>query len=96
MSITFEVDPEVGIKMQQTRLHLDNDSPLTENFTATIDSISGTQYDNNFMAHSMQDVSDIDCDYEEMRVFKGDKILFTWPNSDGRTWGFEFIWDNFC
>jgi hypothetical protein len=96
LAITFEVGPETGVKLQSARLHLNDDSALDENYTVDVDSADGSMYDVRLMVHSMQDTKDIVCDFKEERLHKNDKLAFAWANTDGKEWGLELIWDNFC
>ena len=87
MAVTFSTPQEV--RLHEVRLHLDNDSPKVEDFTITLDSSLGSAYNVVIMRHPMQDVDDSVCDFDDMWFLPDDKIIFSWANSDIKTWGLE-------
>ena len=66
-------------------------APATaENFTVTIDALAGSAFDTNILTVPMAGVtSEIILDIG-MKFKAGDKIVFAWANSDGRTWGLTY------
>ena len=87
--LSFTLDTDSVIRLHESRLHLDNGSSLEEEFTITLDSSLGSEYDVVLTRHLMQNVDDLVCDFDDMWFLPNDKLVFSWPNSDGRTWGLE-------
>ena len=93
MSVTF--NPDGSCKVLQINLHLNTVSATTENLVITLDAQSGTEYDVNILTRDMNTVKDLILtkkDLDEYIMFGTDKLVFTWSNTDSRTWGLEVIY----
>lgn len=95
-ALAFTLDAGAGIILKEVLLTLDDDSAKLEFLTITVDSAAGSEYDNEFSRHKMQDVHDLACLNMNKRILPDDKFVFAWPNSDGKTWGLEVVYDTYC
>ena len=96
MSVTF--DPEGSAKLLQVNITLSAASATSENLVINLDSQLGVEYDVNIITKDMDTIVDLIINHWELRdfiIFEGDKITFTWANSDSRTWGLEIIYRRF-
>jgi hypothetical protein len=96
LSVTFDAEPDIGVLLQEIRLHLNNDSAKLEDYTMTLDSEKGTAFDVELVRTNMQDIRDLVCDMKGFRLLPGDKLVLAWDNSDSRTWGLEIVYDRYC
>ena len=96
LAVTLDADPNTGIILKEVLLTLSDDSAKLEFLTITVDSAAGSEYDNEFSRHKMQDVHDLACLDINKRILPLDKFDFAWPNSDSKTWGLEVVYDTYC
>jgi len=89
MSETYTKTP-AGPMLHEVRLHL-NAAATTDNFIVSLYSVDGTAWDVNFLTKDMTGHQDaVYAPEKGRRMLKnGDKITFTFLNSDSRTWGLE-------
>lgn len=69
-------------------LHLSAASATTENLVATVDAAKGSAFDTKLYSKDMNTIQDI-VYYPECSIHQkaNDLIVFTWSNSNSRTWG---------
>jgi len=93
MSVTF--DPEGSARLIQVNIHLNTVSATSEDLVINLDSQLGVEWDVNIITEDMDTKKDLILNHWELRdytMFEGDKVTFTWANSDTRTWGLEIIY----
>ena len=96
MSVTF--DPEGSARLIQINIHLNIVSATSEDLVINLDSQLGTEWDVNIITEDMDTKKDLILNHWELRdytIFEGDKVTFTWANSNARTWGLEIIYRRF-
>jgi len=77
--------------MLEARLHL-SAAATQENYTITLDSALGADFDVVLATHAMAGVANVDDVWgiNEPRYFNADdELIFAFPNTDGRTFGLE-------
>lgn len=92
----FQIDPTTMDYMgYEARLTLSAVGGAAENYTITLDSVNGAAWDVELItpeAMVAQQYVDTVWALDERRYFNGgDVILFEYANTNGRTWGLEFI-----
>ena len=82
---------EIGPELVEVRLHLSAAAVAAENFVIYIDSINGTAYDVILFTQAMATVQDVIYrpDTPIRLLSTGDKFVFTYTNTNARTWGLE-------
>ena len=93
MSVSFE--PEGEWQLEEARLHLSSAGGATENYTITLDSVKGDEYDIVLSSNAM--ASDADVQYKPTRAdafVSGDKLLFQYANTNTRAWGLEITYSH--
>lgn len=88
-----KLDPGRGFQLEEVRLHLSAAGGSSENFTTTVQSAAGDEYNAVLNTQDMNAATDEH--YQPTRpVFlaKGDTLLFEWANSNTKTWGLEVVW----
>lgn len=77
--------------LEQIRLTLDSAASTAENFTCVLDSAAGSQYDVQILTQKMEDVKTFIHSFgdDEDKFQDGDTLVFSYANSDSRTWGLE-------
>lgn len=74
-----------------------NSAPTTsEDFTVDLDAASGSDFDDNIYTEdfSVLSTTDLINMFEEPIVLEtGDIIIFSWANSDTKTWGLKMIYE---
>jgi len=92
VAISKTVEPTEAGQLDSVRMHLDGAS-AAENFTTSIVSASGNEYDIVLDVEAMSALTDYV--YQPARpipFFKGDKIKVVYPNATGNDYGLEIIW----
>jgi|GEM_PF-1303417 len=87
----FIISPEDSFQMLESRLHL-SAAATQENYTITLDSALGADFDVVLATHAMTGVANVDDVWgiNEPRYFNADdELIFAFPNTDGRTFGLE-------
>ena len=90
--IDRSVAPNRDGQLEAVRVHLDAAS-AAENFTTSIVSASGDEYNIVLEVKAMSALTDYA--YQPTRphpFFKGDKIRIVYPNATGNDYGLEIIW----
>lgn len=92
----FQIDPTTQDYMgYEARLTLSAVGGAAENYTVNLDSINGAAFDVELIdpeAMAAQQFVDTVWALDQRRYFNGgDVIVFEYANSNGRTWGLEFI-----
>ncbi len=91
----FQIDPTTQDYMgYEIRLTLSAAGGSVENYTVNLDSINGAAWDIELVTEAMNAQQYVDTVWalDERRYFNGgDVILFNYANTNGRTWGLEFI-----
>jgi len=82
-----------GKDISEIRLHLSAAAATSENFTVYIDSATGSAYDTVLFSHDMDGVQDVVYIPTMLsRLTASNEVLmFTYTNSDARTWGLEVV-----
>lgn len=96
MDVTF--DPGGSCRIIQINLHLNTVSATEEEFSGDLDSANGTEYDVDIYTKDMDAVKDViltHYDLGDFFVFEGDTVVFTWANSNSRTWGLEVVYRSY-
>jgi hypothetical protein len=89
-AISLTHDPASRFILEQIRLTVTPESAATDEFLCTLDSAGGVAYDSELLKESTQDARSLVCSFSNENKFEnGDKLAFSWPNSDGRSWGLE-------
>ena len=89
--LSYTLDPESTFQLEEARLHLDA-AGGAGNFTVTLQSHLGAQFDVVFNTQDMSSVTDEH--YQPTRPLqleKGDKIVLAWANANSRQWGLEVV-----
>jgi len=86
-----ELEPGVPFQVLEARLHLSAVGGAAENYVITLDSGHGSAFDIDLVTENMNAQADIDTDWTDTYHFfnDDDRLLFTYANSNGKTWGLE-------
>jgi hypothetical protein len=88
MSYTFA--PGKKFTFEEVRIHLSAASATSENFVITIQSAKGSAYNVVLYTQDMDTVQDLVYQpTKEHELNDGDSLLFTWTNTNLRTYGME-------
>ena len=90
-TIGFVIDPKCDWILYEINLHLSAAAATSENFVATLDANAGSAYDLVVFSQDVNGVSDL-TSIGERYFFNGDKLRFTLPNSDGRTYSLKVVY----
>ncbi len=93
--IAVTIDPKSDWVLKEIRLHLKTVGGATENFTVDVESISGEEFNVNLITEAMAATSDFVYvpDSESVHSFvEGDKVNFTYANTNNVKWGLEVIY----
>lgn len=85
--------PVGGWKIKQVTLHLSAVGGSSEDFTCTMDANAGAAYDAVLESRDMAAVADFNASSVPWYGRDGDKVLFTWTNSNSKTWGLRVVWE---
>ena len=92
----FVLAPQCDFELLEVRLHLSAAGANVENFTITLDSRLGSEYDVVLRTKAMNTVQDdvwaINSTTERRFFFNGDTLVFAWANAGGKTYGLEVIY----
>ena len=90
-ALAVTVSPGQMFHFDEARLTLPNSASSTvEDFTMTLDSGGGPEYDVLLYKQDMNGVQDLHIvNTEETRYFKDDSLVFAWANTDSLQWGLE-------
>lgn len=92
-ALSITLDPGYAFDLEEVRMHLSAAPTTSEDFTIDIDSTEGATYDTNIFTQDMATVQDLFWQPDvPIKLVNGDKLLLTWSNSDGKTWGLELIY----
>ena len=81
------------IRVMEVRLHLDAAASATEDFTITLNSVSGTKYDVNLVTQDMAGVGDLIWRPDAPVILaKGDTLDIAFANSDTNEFGLETVY----
>lgn len=79
-----------AFQLMEVRLNLDTASGTSESYTITLNSEWGSAFDIELRNRNMNGRTDDDWGPTiEMRFTDGDELIFTYNNTDGRTYGLE-------
>lgn len=91
MSYTFI--PGKEFVFEEVRIHLSAASSTSENFVVTLDSGRGSEYDVKLYSQDMDTVQDLIYQPVDPHEFEAeDSLVFTWTNTNSRTWGMEIVY----
>lgn len=91
MSYTFA--PGKRFVFEEVRIHLSAASATSENFTITIASSKGSEYNTKIYSKDMDTVQDLVYQPEQAHELEAeDSLVFAWTNSNTRTYGMEIIY----
>jgi len=85
-TIGFVVDPGCDFRLLEASLHLSAAAATEEEFVCTLDAHAGSAYDEVVFSEDVNGHANIVWSGERLFV-NGDKLRFTLPNTDGRTYG---------
>lgn len=86
------IAPTAPVSLVAVKLHLDAAGGTAENFTITIDSARGVEYDCLLFSQDMETVTDVLWVLEEpLPILDGDELELAYANTNSRTWGLEVI-----
>lgn len=85
-TIKFTVDPECDFVLLQVNLHLSAAAATVEDFVCGLDADIGSAFDQNIITEDVNGHADLGWSTEKYYM-NGDKLVFTLPNTDGRTYG---------
>lgn len=92
VAIDKSVEPTEAGQLEAVRIHLDGAS-AAENFTTSIVSAVGNEYDIVLDVEAMSALTDYVYQPARPHPFcKGDKIRIQYPNATGNDYGLEIIW----
>jgi len=92
-SIHYELAVDRPWQLEEIRLHLSANGGTSENFTATIQSAEGSEYNLVVNAQDMNAVADEQYQpYRPIQLRSTDKILFEYTNTNFQQWGLEIIY----
>lgn len=95
IAITF--NPESRYALDQVRLTLDSPVSTVEDFTLVLDSATGSEYDVQLITKAMSAVKSFIFPFDDSFMFeKNDKLVFSYANTDGRTFGLEIRFMVMC
>lgn len=84
----FTVDPECDFVLLQVNLHLSAAAAATEDFVCDLDANIGSAFNQNIITEDVSGHANLGWSMEKYYM-NGDKLVFTLPNTDGRTYGLE-------
>lgn len=84
----FIVAPECDFVLLEVSLHLSAAAATVENFVCTLDANAGAAFDQNLITEDVNGHADLAWTMEKY-CMDDDKLVFTLPNTDGRTYGLE-------
>lgn len=91
MNYTFTPDKE--FIFEEVRLHLNAVSATEENFVIQLVSSKGVVYNIKLYSKDMNTVQDVVYQPENPHEFlPKDSLVFTWTNTNSKTWGMEIIY----
>ena len=90
-AMSTTITPGTKFELESVRLHVVSGPGGSGNFTATVDSAAGANYDYNLITEDMTSASDVGRSYSpgESSFAVGDSLVFAWANAGGKTWGLE-------
>lgn len=93
-ALDYTLIPKSEFIFQEVRLHLSGESTTIEDFVVTLNSIKGSLFNIKLYAKNMNEVQDVIYIPARPQSFNGgDKLNFTWPNTNLKVWGLEIIYD---
>jgi len=91
-AISVALDPGRDYQLDSLRLHF-SAAAANENFTVTLDSVAGAEYDAVVLTQSTNGITDYVYQWTREPSFRnGDILKFACVNTNLRTWGLEVIW----
>lgn len=91
--LSVTLNPGYAFDLEGVRLHLSAAAATSENFTIDIDANEGSAYDTNIFTQDMATVQDVLWQPDRpIKFVNGDQLVFSYTNTDGRTWGLEIIY----
>lgn len=91
MSKTFA--PAKEFQFEEVRIHLSAASSTSENFIITLLSVKGSVYNVVLYTRDMDTLQDLVYQPTKEHKFEdGDRLSFTWTNTNLRTYGMEIIY----
>lgn len=93
-AIDYSFEEDYSVYITSIRLHLSAAGGAAEDFSVSIDSALGAEYDVNHLALDMTAVQNLVWRPEDgpLYVAKGDKVSITYANSNSRTYGLEILY----
>lgn len=89
-ALSFTLTPTRDFHFDEARFHLNSAASTVEDFTVTLDSRLGSNYDVVLFNEPMANVQDLQImGREENRYFVGDALKFVYANTDSITYGLE-------
>lgn len=93
--LKFEIDPGSDWQLLEVRLHMIAVGGQAENLTIKVESKDGSDYDTVLKTQAMAAVADLvyspDTVYGNF-LFKDDKVVIDYANTNGVAWGIEVIY----
>lgn len=92
IAMSYEFAPGKEFSFEEVRIHLSAASGTVENFVITLQSGKGSEYNVNVYSKDMNTVQDLVYQPVDPQEFEAaDSLLFTWANTNSRTYGMEII-----
>jgi len=92
-ALSSSLTPTTPIVLDSVKLHLSAVGGLVENFTVTINSVTGAVYDTVLFSQDMVAVQDLFWQPDRpIAIVNSDVIDFYFKNANGRTYGLEVIY----
>ena len=92
-SLSVTVNPNAKFSLDEVRLNVDVTPVTSGAFKINLDANEGAAFDLNFLTQNMVTVQDLWWTPDnETTYVKGDKVIFTWANSDSGTYGLEVLY----
>jgi len=94
LAIAKTLAPGVAFRLIEVRLHLSGASATSENFTVTVNSYAGANYDVQLFSEDLNTATHFVWVPDNVRYFhEDDELDFAWANSDTRTYGLEILYE---
>ena len=88
-TVGFVVAPNQPFILREINLNLDTAPTTSENFVCTLDANRGANWDRIIFSQDVATYTDISETKMNIDFMRGDKLRFTLPNTDGRTYSLD-------
>ena len=92
-AMSYSFAPGKEFSFEEVRLHLSDALAPAENFVITLVSSKGALYNVKLYSKDMDSVQDLMYQPAKQHDFgPKDSLLFTWTNTNAKTWGMEIVY----